>query len=258
MAGPEVFPMNEYETARKFSDDGYAIARGVYSVEELAEIEQQLEQFIQTNRSRMAESDLYYEDAAEKPIKAIHNIEKYSSWFAEFAEDPRLMRIMQAVWPSVGIVPHGLMFFAKAPRSGSLVPPHQDSAFQNLEPPEDLVCTIAIDESTSSNGALTVQRGSHKAGRLPHRPSGVKGFSQTLVEPLDAHDYPAVQLHMRPGDISLHHTNTVHFSGPNTTPHGRRQLGIGYRTLRAKLDGAAWAKYQADLAKLHTSETTAS
>ena len=81
-----------------------------------------------------------------------------------------------------------------------------------------LFCTIAVDESTPENGALTVQSGSHKIGRLPHCASGVMGFSQTLIEPVSVDDYPEVQLCMQPGDICLHHTNTIHYSGANNSP----------------------------------------
>jgi ectoine hydroxylase-related dioxygenase (phytanoyl-CoA dioxygenase family) len=82
------------------------------------------------------------------------------------------------------------------------------------------------------------------------------GFSQTLIEPLDEQKYPPVQLCMEPGDVCLHHTNTVHFSGPNKTDKSRRQFGIGYRTSRAKLDEQAWADYQTELKKLHASAIT--
>jgi ectoine hydroxylase-related dioxygenase (phytanoyl-CoA dioxygenase family) len=39
---------------------------------------------------------------------------------------------------------------------------------------------------------------------------------------------------MKPGDICLHNTNTIHRSGPNTTNKSRRQLGLIYRSSRAK------------------------
>jgi ectoine hydroxylase-related dioxygenase (phytanoyl-CoA dioxygenase family) len=181
----------------------------------------------------------------------MHNMELVSDYFRELGRDERLQRIMQAIWPDTEITPHGIMFFGKAARSGSGAPAHQDNAFQNIDPPEELVCTIAIDESTPANGALCVRCGSHHAGRLPHRASGVMGFSQTLVEPLDPVKYPEVQLCMQPGDVCLHHTNTVHYSGPNTTDRSRRQLGIGYRTSRAQRDEKSWERYQAELKALH-------
>jgi ectoine hydroxylase-related dioxygenase (phytanoyl-CoA dioxygenase family) len=249
--------MNYEEIARSFHDHGYAIARGVFSPAEVAELERQLARFIESVAPSLAPGSVYYEDVPGKPIKAIHNLEVHSPYFRQFAEDKRLMTLMRTIWPGVDIHAHGLMYFGKAARSGSSAPAHQDNAFQNLEPPEDLVCTIAIDESTPVNGALCVQRGSHQAGRLPHRASGVMGFSQTLIEPLDHEKYPEVQLCMKPGDICLHHTNTVHYSGPNATDRSRRQFGIGYRTARAARNEQTWASYQAELARLHAAQSAA-
>jgi ectoine hydroxylase-related dioxygenase (phytanoyl-CoA dioxygenase family) len=248
--------MNCQQIAAAFHNDGFALIRDVFSLDEMAEIGQRLNDFIDKSVPDMASVNVYYEDAPGAPIKALHNLEVYSPYFRDLANDARLLKIMHAIWPKAEIIPHGLMFFGKAAHSGSSAPPHQDNAFQNLCPPEDLVCTLAIDRSTPENGALTVHRGSHKAGRLRHRASGVMGFSQTLLEPLSEKEYPSVQLCMNPGDICLHHTNTVHFSGPNNTDKSRRQLGIGYRTSRARLDEQAWTDYQSELAKLHASAAT--
>jgi ectoine hydroxylase-related dioxygenase (phytanoyl-CoA dioxygenase family) len=63
---------------------------------------------------------------------------------------------------------------------------------------------------------------------------------------------------MKPGDICLHHTNVIHYSGANTTDQSRRQLGIQYRSARAQRDEAGWAQYQAELKKLHEQQAKAS
>jgi ectoine hydroxylase-related dioxygenase (phytanoyl-CoA dioxygenase family) len=83
------------------------------------------------------------------------------------------------------------------------------------------------------------------------------GFSQTLINPVDTIQYPEVQLCMKPGDICLHNTNTIHRSDPNKTDKSRRQLGIIYRSSRAKRDEVGWAKYQAELKKLHDHQQVA-
>ena len=59
------------------------------------------------------------------------------------------------------------------------------------------------------------------------------------------------RVRMKPGDICLHHTNTIHRSGPNTTAKSRRQLALGFRSSLAKRDEAGWARYQAQLKQLH-------
>lgn len=246
--------MNTKAIAKQFNDDGYAIVRGVFSKEEVAEIERQLADCIRTVVPKMKPGDVYYEDTPDKPIKSIFRLEEHSPFFKKLMTDERLLRLMREIYAGADVLQFGTAFFGKAAKSGSVTPPHQDNAFQNLQPPEDLVCTIAIDESTPENGALTVQKGSHKLGLLPHRPSGVMGFSQTLINPVDTVKWPEVQLCMKPGDICLHNTNTIHRSNPNTTDKSRRQLGIIYRSSRAKRDEAGWARYQAELKKLHEKE----
>jgi len=243
--------MDPQTIARQFHADGYAIVRDVFSKAEVAEIEQQLAAFLREVVPRLDAGDVYYEDTPDRPVKSIFRLHQHAQFFQRLMADERLLRMMRAIFAGAEVVQKDTAFFAKAARAGSVTPPHQDNAFQNLQPPEDLVCTIAIDESTPANGALTVQRGSHKLGLRPHRPSGGMGFSQRLINPVDTRQYPEVQLCMQPGDIGLHHTNTIHRSGPNTTDQSRRQLGIMYRSSRAQRDEAGWARYQAELKKLH-------
>jgi phytanoyl-CoA hydroxylase len=237
--------------AARFNADGYAVVRGVFSKEEVAEIERQLAECLRTVVPTMGAGDVYYEDSPDKPIKSVFRLDRHVPFFQRLMAEERLLRIMRAIFVGADVLQVATAFFGKAARSGSITPPHQDNAFQNLQPPEDLVCTIAIDESTPANGVLTVQEGSHTLGMLPHQASGVMGFSQTLIKPVDTTQYPEVQLCLKPGDICLHHTNTIHRSGPNTTTKSRRQLGIIYRSARAKRDEVGWAKYQAELKRLH-------
>ena len=243
--------MNTDTIARQYNADGYAIVRGVFSPAEIAEIDRELTAYIRDIVPTLGSGDVYYEDAPGKPIKSLFRLDQRSEFFRKLTGDARILQILHALWPGAEIELELTAFFGKAAHSGSVTPPHQDNAFHNYHPPEDLVCTIAIDKSTPANGALTVQKGSHKLGLLPHRPSGVMGFSQTLIDPIDETKYPAVQICMHPGDISLHHTNTIHSSGANTTPCSRRQLGLVYRSTRAVRDEAARARYQAELKKLH-------
>ena len=242
---------NVGDMARQFAEDGYVVIRGVFSPEEIQEAERELAQFIRDVVPSLKAGDVYFEDSPEKPIKSIFRLEQHSPFFARMMNDERLLRIVGEIYKGADVIQVGTVYFGKAARSGSVTPAHQDNAFQNVKPPEDLVCTIAIDESTPDNGVLTVQRGSQKLGLLPHRPSGVMGFSQMLIEPVDTGKYPEVQLCMKPGDICLHNTNTIHRSGANSTDKSRRQLGFQYRSTRAQRDEAGWARYQAQLKELH-------
>ena len=113
-----------------------------------------------------------------------------------------------------------------------------------------MTVTIAIDPSTAENGALICAKGSHKQ-LLPHRPSGVMGFSMTLDAPVDTASYPEVHLCLRPGDIALHHIAVIHRSEANKSDRSRRQLALGYRSLLAHKNAEAAARHAAMLEALH-------
>lgn len=243
--------MNTQLITQQYNDDGYAIIRGVLSKTEVAEIATALDAYIRDIVPTLGDRDVYREDTPDRPIKSLFRLDHRSEFFRKLTTDARFIQLLRALWPGAEVELELTAFFGKAAYSGSVTPAHQDNAFQNLQPPEHLVLTIAIDESTPANGALTVQKGSHKLGLLPHRPSGVLGFSQTLIDPIDTTRYPSVQICMQPGDIALHHCNMVHSSGANTTARSRRQLGLVYRSSRVQRDEASWARYQAELKKLH-------
>ena len=252
--------MNFKIIARQFHEDGFAIASGLFLEREVAEIKKEMEDLIREVSPKlkageshydMKPGNVYYEDTPSMPIKSMFCLDQHRTRFQAVREDERLIRIVRAIFPEGDIIGDGVIFFAKSARHGSVTPPHQDNAFQCWVPPDALIATLALDESTPENGALTCQKGSLKAGLLPHLPSGVLGFSQRLVEPLDTRAYPETQLCMKPGDVSFHHVNTVHGSGANQTDRNRWQLGIGYRSSRAQPDMEARRLYQESLEKLH-------
>jgi len=63
--------MNPKEIAKQFNAGGYGIVRAVFSKEEIAEIERQLAVVIRDVVSKLEAGKVYYEDAADKPIKSI-------------------------------------------------------------------------------------------------------------------------------------------------------------------------------------------
>ena len=56
---------------------------------------------------------------------------------------------------------------------------------------------------------------------------------------------------MMPGDLSLHHVNVIHRTGPNRTGSHRRNLGFAFHSSRAKRDTEANARYQEHLKKIY-------
>jgi ectoine hydroxylase-related dioxygenase (phytanoyl-CoA dioxygenase family) len=187
-------------------------------------------------------------------LKSAFRLNQHDPFFFDLQESARIKEIVSAIFDDPDIVSRGINFFAKAAGSGSRTVAHQDNGFHIMVPPEGLTATIALDASSSENGVLCCLRGSHKLGLLPHVQSGIPGFSRQLAEPLDSETYPEAALCMQPGDLAFHHIDSVHYSGANRSPHGRRQLGTLWFSSRAKQDEKAAAKYKQGLNELHASK----
>ncbi len=244
--------MNLKTIVESFHRDGFVIVRQVFTQAEVARTIELVEDFIRTVVPKLGPGSVYYEDSPARPIKALHGLDEHTDVFAPYLRDRRILDILEAFWPGAEVFPkhRSVAFFAKPARDGSVTPPHQDNAFQFWKPPYAAIMTIALDESTPENGPLICARGSHQA-LLRHRPSGVMGFSKTIDEPFDTRRFPEVSICMKPGDVSIHHIQTVHRSEANRSDRSRRQLAFVYQSKLAKQDPDEVARHTQLLKAMH-------
>ena len=114
---------------------------------------------------------------------------------------------------------------------------HQDSYIAAIKP---FFCTatLALTEYTTENGCLRFIPGSHRWGTLPM--SDTDGEDSILSRPYrvtsDFDAAQAVDVIMRPGEMTLQHDHTIHGSAPNHS--GRRRIGLlsDYTTPDARKD----------------------
>ena len=113
--------------------------------------------------------------------------------------------------------------FMKGPRTGSEQPWHQDSAsWRDIFPMDLVTAWTAVDEATSENGCLNFAAGTHRWGMV--RGARLEPF----VEQLGTDPWPVVQVPLRPGDVSFHHSLVLHRSGANRTGTRRRGYAVHY------------------------------
>lgn len=241
---------NSPEIAADFDRDGFVVIRGLLAMAELQEIESQLNAYIADVAPTLSAGEVYYEDSPQRPVKAMHGMNRHSEFFQKLRGQAKILQILRAIWPQGQIVQEAVSYFGKPARDGSVTPAHQDNFFQHWEPPLAMTATISIDASTPENGALICARGSHRR-LFAHRPSGMMGFSMTLDALLDTKAYPEEHLCLRPGDVALHHIMVVHRNEANRSDHSRRQLAIGYRSSFARKNEESAARHKRLLEELH-------
>ena len=220
-------------TRQTYEKDGYVILRGYCNKDHVEQMIERVEQYCRDTATGLATGNVHYEVVDTRTIKSLFRMHVHDAFFDRLARDPRLTDTVSAMFPEGDPVVHDVGFFAKPARHGSAAPVHQDNAYDFYEPPHALKATIALDASTMENGVMYCQRGSHKRGLLLHHLSAVTSFSQTLADPVSTEDYSEVPMLLQPGDLLLHHTDTVHRSGPNTLPHPQRMLAMEWSSSHA-------------------------
>jgi ectoine hydroxylase-related dioxygenase (phytanoyl-CoA dioxygenase family) len=261
--------------AADYERDGCAIARGVFDAQQLGAIRAEAERLVAEVAPTLPPGEVFYD--GQDQVKEQFRLESHLARLEALRRHPSLLALARALLGELKTAAElaaeqslnesapeggpatdsaeerlvGVGLFDKPP-GGAAVPPHQDNCFQNWVgagggPCHAATLTLALDESSLAlgNAPLTIARGSHRLGDLAHGPSGVPGFSRTLVSPLDGAEHIALEL--QPGDVCVHSMQAVHSSDPNSGSHRRRQLALGVVGKQAMRDEAKWAAYLADL-----------
>ena len=153
----------------------------------------------------------------------------YDPWFLEVARRPEILDMVQkvigndfALWNS--------SFFAKPANVGTRTPWHQDGEYWPIKPLATCTVWIAIDASTTENGCLRVIPRSHRSRTLAkHQRSEDKNIALNLeLDKSEFDESQAVDIELKPGEVSLHDVYLFHGSEANESNHSRRGMTLRY------------------------------
>lgn len=233
-----------------WSRDGFLALRAFCSPPVLAGARAALARVL-ADVERVPRGQRFYETRGDaSTLKQVLALHTHSPALAELARSGAPAALAAALLGPAPVL-QNLQFFSKPPGGHAApTPPHQDSAYFCLRDPADAVTLwLALDDVDEENGGVCYVAGSHRAGLLPHVPTGVLGFSRGIVagEALAAAGEPVVQC-AAPGDLLVHHGLTIHSAGANrSADRPRRALGFIYYSKDAEVDEDAKAEYEARL-----------
>lgn len=122
--------------------------------------------------------------------------------------------------------------FLKPARSGSATPWHQDNGLWRDGDTEPFNFWMALDPATQENGCLQIIPGSHKTEIVDHvlYEDSIHGElpRERVEEMIDT--YGVIHVELDPGSIVCWHSNTWHYSPPNTSERGRIAIAGVYST----------------------------
>jgi phytanoyl-CoA hydroxylase len=203
------------DALERYARDGFAIIRGVLDP-----------RLIDEARSHVAWLCKQYPDL--RPEHLHHPLMRDDAFWVRLVTDPRLLGIAHALL-GPDLACFTAHYICKPAYDGQAVLWHQDGSYWNLEPMNGLTVWVAIDRSGPDNGCLRVLPGTHRLPLLPVRlrddfPNMLA--SSVDMEPVD--ESSVVEIHLEPGDVSIHHSHIIHGSQANTSAHRRCGLDIGY------------------------------
>ena len=165
-------------------------------------------------------------------VRKIWNLTKYDELFKEYARHPAILDVVHSlIGPNLKIYLDQTL--CKPPKIGSPKPPHQDSAYwTNIDPPNLVICWMALDDATEENGCMRFIPGSHKLGVVEH-----KHLEDFRVEDEKVDYDNEICVPLTAGGCSFHHSLAMHRTDANRSPDRRIGLTVAYMNAQSKYVG---------------------
>ena len=229
-----------------FDRDGFVILREFLDEQEIGEVRENVERYIEEVIPTMPPEQVYYEVPERmETLKQLQRMHTHDPFFEELFV--RRLRPLAEVLLDGDVIPTNLQYFNKPPGVSKPTPVHQDGFYFKIKPKEALTMWLALDQVDDENGCIRYVRGAHKQGLREHARTQTLGFSQGLVTFTDEDHSAETSIQAEPGDLSAHHCLMVHRADGNPSERHRRALGFIYYSARVEEDTAEVEVYQASL-----------
>lgn len=222
------------EQVQFYRDNGYIVASNVVSKDELSALQKVTDDFIEQSRSVTASNDVFDLEDSHTPqnprLRRLMKPEQRHPLYASLFKHPGLIKVLQELL-GPAVRHKGLKMNLKPPGGGEPVEWHQDWAYYPHTNDDLCVLALMLDDVTMENGPMMVVPGTHKGRIFDHHQEGL--FAGAVTENLDEVLKQAVPVTGKAGDISVHHTRTLHGSASNLSKVYRRLLFITARAADA-------------------------
>lgn len=208
-----------------FEENGYYLAKGVYSPQEVRELEEDFDRIVgqlsesgEDTSARWGGDEMKRLDGGASQIVHTHNVQSYSARWNDALRHEKFLDVAEAIL-GPDIVLHHSKLFQKPSEKGSPFPMHQDWTYFPAEQDTMIAAIIHVSQATDEMGCVRVYPGSHKLGRI----EGTSG--QSASDLLEKYPIEGAQiLEAEPGDVLFFHYFTLHGSMPNRSSKTRKTV----------------------------------
>jgi len=201
---------------RQYHEDGFASPIDALAADEVARHRAGLEAF---------------EKSQGKPLDFPEKSKAYLlfDWADAVVHHPAVLDAVEdVIGPNILI--YHLTVWIKEANTPAFVHWHQDGAYFFLDPADHVTAWVALSEASELSGCMRVIPGSQKWPWMEHKddpgPWNMIKRGQGVLGKFK--DDEGVLMPLKPGQMSLHNTKTMHASGANRNSDRRIGFGISY------------------------------
>jgi len=213
------------DISKFFNENGYYMARGVYSPGELKELEDDFDRTVrqisekdEVVNARWSGPEMKKLGAQGTTVLHTHNIQQFSAaWHRAFLQENFLAVTERIIGPD--IVLHHSKLFQKPQEKGSPFPMHQDWTYFPTVKDTMIAAIIHVSDATDEMGCVRVYAGTHKLGRM----TGTSGQDHSDL----LQKYPlgkSTPVEAKAGDVLFFSYFLLHGSNPNVSQQIRKTV----------------------------------
>ena len=235
----------------EFEREGYLVIRNFLSEPELGELTGELDRYISEVVPSLSSEDAFYQDP-DRPetLKQLPRMAR-DPFFDDYRHRSQWNELAGTLLAE-SFSAKEPQWFNKPPGAEHPTPPHQDNFYFCLKPSNVFTAWLALDHVDDENGCLRFVPGSHLQGLRPHGKTSVLGFSQAITDYGDADFDAEVKIHANPGDLVVHHGETIHRADSNrSTDRHRRAFALVFEGANCREDPVARQRYFEAVASQH-------
>ncbi|MBC8141632.1 MAG: phytanoyl-CoA dioxygenase family protein [Armatimonadetes bacterium] len=214
---------NELSTlSAEFAENGYAVVRGVFAANEVAEIRDTfMEQAKRGPVDGLSES-LHVAKDDNDPLKKyprmmhphLHTDKPVGAVSLKYMLDERVYTLLSAIMQTEPAAAQSMFYFKPAGARGQEL--HQDNFYLRVAPDTCYAAWVAVDDADAENGTMMVVPGSQALPIFcPDKADVSTSFTSDFVPIPDG--LKAVEMNLKAGDVLFFNGSVIHGSYPNTS-----------------------------------------
>jgi phytanoyl-CoA hydroxylase len=221
-----------------FKRDGYTVARGLFTAEEVAAYRDHFMQLREkgTYPGDFAGVDLTSADPLKRYPRMIH-MHRWDKTSLQFLTDSRVRASLTDLLTTEPYAVQTMIYFKPAGARGQAL--HQDQFYLNVQPGTCMAAWLALDTCDVENGCLEVVPGTQNLPLLCTVKADTKQSFTDVTVPLAPDMQPAPVI-MAPGDVLFFNGSLIHGSRPNTSADRFRRSLIGHYIVGEAEKVAEW------------------